>query len=439
MAFGPENLAVPHGKIGERIDTALRAVGLQRQRQADPTRMSGGQQQRAAIAGMLAMQPRLLVLDEPTAMLDETARADVMQVLDELQQRGTTIVHVTHRPEETAHATRTLRLEHGRLISLTQPATHTAESTAVTPMETDTANANATADTVNATVADTVPADLQPSDHQCADNPLVAIDHLTYTYPGTTTPALADLSLTIDHGETIAVMGSNGAGKSTLARVICALAKPNGGTVMVDGIPLHRANRRQRARVHASVGYIMQHPEHQLFASSVAEDIAFWSTQSGAQRIRGDTTGRDHAPAAYRPSCRLLAVRPVGRPATTRRHRRGCWRAVPKLIIMDEPAAGLDADARRRLHALIGRLHEQGVAVMLITHDTDEARAIADRIVRIALRPRARMSGMWHRAARAQRLRHATEPRMGTDLVAANAGNPRTVSPLPSSPVSTPV
>ena len=193
VAFGPENLAVPHGKIGERIDTALRAVGLQRQRQADPTRMSGGQQQRAAIAGMLAMQPRLLVLDEPTAMLDETARADVMQVLDELQQRGTTIVHVTHRPEETAHATRTLRLEHGRLISLTQPATHTAESTAVTPTEADTASANATADTVNATVADTVPADLQPSDHQCADNPLVAIDHLTYTYPCTTTPTLADL------------------------------------------------------------------------------------------------------------------------------------------------------------------------------------------------------------------------------------------------------
>ena len=384
VAFGPENLAVPHGKIGERIDTALRAVGLQRQRQADPTRMSGGQQQRAAIAGMLAMQPRLLVLDEPTAMLDETARADVMQVLDELQQRGTTIVHVTHRPEETAHATRTLRLEHGRLISLTQPATHTAESTAVTPTETDTASANATANTVNATVADTVPADPQPSDHQCADNPLVAIDHLTYTYPGTTTPALADLSFTINHGETIAVMGSNGAGKSTLARVICALAKPNGGTVMVDGIPLHRANRRQRARVHASVGYIMQHPEHQLFASSVAEDIAFGPSNQGLSESevtrRVEETMRllhiDHladcSPFALSGGQqRLVAIA-------------GVLACRPKLIIMDEPAAGLDADARRRLHALIGRLHERGVAVMLITHDTDEARAVADRIVRIA-------------------------------------------------------
>lgn len=384
VAFGPENLAVPHGKIGERIDTALRAVGLQRQRQADPTRMSGGQQQRAAIAGMLAMQPRLLVLDEPTAMLDETARADVMQVLDELQQRGTTIVHVTHRPEETAHATRTLRLEHGRLISLTQPATHTAESTAVTPTETDTASANATADTVNATVADTVPADLQPSDHQCADNPLVAIDHLTYTYPGTTTPALADLSFTIDHGETIAVMGSNGAGKSTLARVICALAKPNGGTVMVDGIPLHRANRRQRARVHASVGYIMQHPEHQLFASTVAEDIAFGPSNQGLSE--SEVTRRVEETMHLLHIDHLADCSPFALSGGQQRlvAIAGVLACRPKLIIMDEPAAGLDADARRRLHALIGRLHERGVAVMLITHDTDEARAVADRIVRIA-------------------------------------------------------
>lgn len=370
VAFGPENLAVPHKRIGERIAGALHAVGLQHKRHADPTRMSGGQQQRAAIAGMLAMKPRLLVLDEPTAMLDETARADVMQVLDELQHRGSTIVHVTHRPEETGRATRILRLERGRLIDVTGSAT--GPKTLATPE---------TGSREKPSIHATPPA--APRAANAESDPLVSIEHLTYTYPGASAPALDDFSLAIGHGETVAIMGPNGAGKSTLAKILCALARPNAGTVTVDGIPVQRARRRQRAQVHATVGYIMQHPERQLFAATVAEDIAYGPRNQGLGEReaiqRAEQTMRllhiehlaDRSPFALSGGQqRLVAIA-------------GVLACRPKLIIMDEPAAGLDDAARHRLHGVIRHLHDRGVAVMLITHDADEARALADRIVHI--------------------------------------------------------
>ncbi|MBW3094585.1 ATP-binding cassette domain-containing protein [Bifidobacterium sp. 64T4] len=389
VAFGPENLAVEHRSIGERIASALQRVGLDGLRQADPTRMSGGQQQRAAIAGMLAMQPKLLVLDEPTAMLDETARGEVMRVLDDLQRHGTTIVHVTHRPEETAHATRILRLENGTLTQVDgmDAGAEVAGNAEVAGFAENTGNAG------NEAAAATETAGIRTTTNAHATAPLVSVEHLSYTYPGALSPAINDLSLTINTGEIVAIMGPNGAGKSTLARILCALAAPNAGTVTISGIPVARprgrgtriryANRKQRARIHATVGYIMQHPERQLFAQTVADDIAYGPRNQGlteqeiTQRVN-ETMQLLHIEhlASRSPFAlsggqqRLVAIA-------------GVLACQPKLVIMDEPAAGLDAAARHRFHTLIRHLREQGVAVMLITHDGDEARTLADRIIRI--------------------------------------------------------
>jgi energy-coupling factor transport system ATP-binding protein len=117
VAFGPENLGLPRPVIAQRLDAALEAVDMAAYRHGDPAHMSGGQQQRIAIAGTLAMAPSMIVLDEPTAMLDSLAQAEVMSILDALQARGTTIVHVTHRNGETAHADRVIRMEHGRIVA----------------------------------------------------------------------------------------------------------------------------------------------------------------------------------------------------------------------------------------------------------------------------------------------------------------------------------
>ena len=116
VAFGPENLAIEHDEIGLRISGSLDAVDMSDYRASNPTRMSGGQQQRIAIAGMLAMDSDVLVLDEPTAMLDPQGRADIMRVLDELQDRGTTIILVTHHADELEHADRVIQLEAGHIV-----------------------------------------------------------------------------------------------------------------------------------------------------------------------------------------------------------------------------------------------------------------------------------------------------------------------------------
>lgn len=117
VAFGPENLAIEHDEIGLRISGSLDAVDMSDYRASDPTRMSGGQQQRIAIAGMLAMDSDVLVLDEPTAMLDPQGRREVLDTIARLnRERGMTVVLITHYMEEAVRADRVVVMEDGRIL-----------------------------------------------------------------------------------------------------------------------------------------------------------------------------------------------------------------------------------------------------------------------------------------------------------------------------------
>ena len=280
VAFGLENLGLERGLIGERIVDSLQAVGLANLRQSDPTRMSGGQQQRAAIAGMLAMNPAMLVLDEPTAMLDESARAEVMRILDDLQARGTTIVHVTHHPDETVHADRIVRMEAGRIVGVTAVVDNRPPlAEAVSQSETEGG--------IGTEAVPSRPTNDSPRQREREDgselpllsdgigdmtDPIIRVSHLTYRYPSAKRAVIDDLSFTIARGETVALMGVNCSGKSTLVRMLCALAAPTAGSIEVAGVPVSSigrrgrnarpksANRKQLAQLRRHVGYVMQHP-----------------------------------------------------------------------------------------------------------------------------------------------------------------------------------
>ncbi|NMM98339.1 energy-coupling factor transporter ATPase [Bifidobacterium olomucense] len=375
VAFGPENLGLDRTVIATRIRQSLDAVDMSSVRRSDPTRMSGGQQQRAAIAGMLAMNPAMLVLDEPTAMLDETARAEVMRVLDALQQRGTTIVHVTHHPNETRHADRVIHMESG----------HIAED----------ASGQATAQCLETGVLTPPPAAddsstplpvLSDSSTPQNNAPIIRVSHLTYRYADGERPVIDDLSFSIQPGETVALMGTNGSGKSTLARLLCALARPESGTIEVAGIPVVRskpAHRKQIAQLRRRVGYVMQHPEQQLFAETVAEDVAYGPRNQGLsdadvqQRVRealallhiehlADRSPFDLSGGQQR----LAAIA-------------GVVACRPDVLVMDEPTASLDVQAKARIHELLHTLKERGVTMLIITHDRAEAESLADRVVRM--------------------------------------------------------
>ena len=306
VAFGPENLAIEHDEIGLRISGSLDAVDMSDYRASDPTRMSGGQQQRIAIAGMLAMDSDVLVLDEPTAMLDPQGRADIMRVLDELQDRGTTIILVTHHADELEHADRVIQLEAGHIVG-----DGPADERLRMPVQ---------------SVGLPKRIDDEPAET------LIEARDISYRYVDAERDVFNHLSFSIGKGETVALMGRNGAGKTTLARMLCALEKPTTGSIVIDGIavatakanggtkPLNRKKPCEAAPYgrlrHAASGTaaVRRHRGRRRRIRAFQPGIGY---------VRGDGTRHaGHAAAAYRTSARPFAVRPVGRPAATGGDRR---------------------------------------------------------------------------------------------------------------------
>ena len=377
VAFGPENLAIAHDDIDMRIAMSLDAVDMSEQREADPTRMSGGQQQRVAIAGMLAMNPEILVLDEPTAMLDPQGRADIMHILDELQQRGTTIILVTHHRDEFANADRIIRLDSGRIVQ----SAHSDTASIPEMDESDTAREGNPIAKSNIANGASKPASAVP---------IIEIRNLTYQYPNSDKPVLDKLSITINAGETVAITGHNGAGKTTLARLLCALDQPQSGNIAINTIPVARQRtngnmqslkRADREKLHATIGYVMQHPERQLFAETVAEDIAYGPRNQHldetqvSERVNQAMTLlhiehlADRSPFDLSGGQQRLAAIA------------GVIACQPQILIMDEPTAGLDEAATTRVHDLIQTLHAQGVTVLIISHSQTEIDVLADRVI----------------------------------------------------------
>jgi energy-coupling factor transport system ATP-binding protein len=373
VVFGPENLGVARPIIAQRLTGALDAVDMAQQRHADPTHMSGGQQQRIAIAGTLAMAPSMIVLDEPTAMLDITAQREVMAILDELQAQGDTIVHVTHLEDETRHADRIIRLEHGRISDISAPNRDNAPLPALQPVEPARNQPASVACEFGLPVTSSL---------NCADvTSAIEVSHVSMRYPNAQEPALDDLSLTIKSGETVAIMGRNGSGKTTLTRLLAALEKPTSGTIRIAGLDPSARSRRSRKELRRQVGLVMQRPERQLFAETVAEDIAYGPTNQHLPQSEINERVRDamallhiEALASRSPTTlsggqqRLVAIA-------------GVIACRPTILILDEPTASLDPAAAARIHALVRELHKRKMTIVMVTHSLEEAQTLADRIV----------------------------------------------------------
>ncbi|WP_300767376.1 energy-coupling factor transporter ATPase [uncultured Bifidobacterium sp.] len=363
IAFGPENLATPPSAIGGRIDMALSGVGLRGHESSDPTRMSGGQQQRVAIAGTLAMTPDMIVFDEPTAMLDVKARSSVLGILDSLQRRGVTIIHVTHHLYEAARADRLIRVDHGIIVSDamingSRPAPPLLGESL--RMDTDTSMQ--------------IPGHVREHDDPPRTNddcpPVIQAHDVGLRYADTGRVVLRNVSFDVHAGERVAITGPNGSGKTTLARLICGFGTaPTSGSLTVVGHDMAKRRDRRSRSLRRSVGYVMQHPERQLFADTVREDVGYGPRNQGLPRetvdarvdealaLMGVSGLADRSPFALSGGQqRLVAIA-------------GIIACHPTVVVMDEPEAGLDQQALKRMDILLDRLSKQGVAVVLITHD----------------------------------------------------------------------
>ena len=390
VAFGPENLGVPRTQISVRVARELRRVAMEKCAHADPSRLSGGQRQRVCIAGALAMEPAVLVLDEPSSLLDVRGRAAIMRVMGRLAAAGATLVHVTHFMDEALAADRVVVMQHGHVaLEGTPDEVFAAKNAQVIealglemPFEARLAVALRQAGAAgNAIAAPGAPSDEKPAAcaacaHTAEPLAILARD-LVFSY-GPDAQALDGVSLEVPVRATTAIVGQTGSGKSTLLRLLCGLEAADAGSLTVCGI--NAATKRGRRQVRRAVGYVMQHPERQLFAQTVAEDVAFGPRNQGlsAAEVEGrvahalDLVGladrRDASPFELSGGQQRLAAIA------------GVLAMEPELLVLDEPTAGLDPRGRARLRALMADLAAHGVTLLQVTHSMEDA-ARADHVV----------------------------------------------------------
>lgn len=387
VAFGPENLGVPRAQIATRVARELRRVAMEKYAHADPSRLSGGQRQRVCIAGALAMEPAVLVLDEPSSLLDVRGRAAIMRVMGRLAAAGATLVHVTHFMDEALAADRVIVMQHGHVALEGTPdevfATKNAQVIEALGLEMPFEARLAAALRADVAGGGAIAAPGAPSDEKpaacapAAEPPAILARDLGFSY-GPDAQALDGVSLEVPVRATTAIVGQTGSGKSTLLRLLCGLEAADAGSLTVCGI--NAATKRGRRQIRRAVGYVMQHPERQLFAQTMAEDVAFGPRNQGlsaaeverrvahALDLVGLADRRDASPFELSGGQQRLAAIA------------GVLAMEPELLVLDEPTAGLDPRGRARLRALMADLAAHGVTLLQVTHSMEDA-ARADHVV----------------------------------------------------------
>lgn len=445
VAFGPENLGVPSAQIAQRVREALKGVGLVGFERHETHALSGGQKQRVALAGVLAMEPRVLILDEASSMLDPRGRKGLMKACHALHERGMTIVMITHFMEEAAEADRVAVFRAGHVAMLGTPEEILTRADELAQLNLDmpascrlgrslrakgvpvcaqVREADMVAEIAQA-YAEWSGADIagQPSasdshvidngssaaDGIAASEPVIEISHLSHSYSlsarerrrwrkrSTTTDAsskqalwgndpnspwaLRDVTLTVRRGEFLGLAGHTGSGKSTLVQHLNGLIRPQEGSVCALGLDL--SNKKDAAAVKAKVGVVFQYPERQLFAETVAQDVAFGPRNLGLPQ---DEVARRVASSLARVGLDLAAIGDKSPfELSGGQQRRVAFAGVlamePEVLVLDEPMAGLDPAARRDFLGLIGRLHREGLTVVMVSHSMDDLANCCDCIV----------------------------------------------------------
>lgn len=423
VAFGPENLGMESDTIVARVKQALEQVRMWKRRKTAPNHLSGGQKQRIAIAGILAMHPDYIVLDEPTAMLDPKGRKEVMEALQRLnQEQEMTVILITHDMEEAALAGRVILLADGQVRFDGTPEDFFGEDALLAEMGMEAPLSYRVRKLIDSDVFEKKIGDARVEEATIdkrekvaeydktgreweasselvdkkknkkaeaetdeKNQALLSLQHVSYIYsPGTAYEkvALDDVSLLLGKGEIVGLAGHTGSGKSTMIQLLNGLLKPTSGTVTFEGKDIH-AKGYSGNYLRSKVGMVFQYPEHQMICDTVWEDVAFGpgkqSLTEEACNARVEEALRfvDLPEKYYQASPLQLSGGQKRRVAIA-----GVLAMHPEYIILDEPAAGLDAAGKREIFDRIRRMsREQGIGVLLVSHSMEDLAEYADRII----------------------------------------------------------
>lgn len=434
VGFGPENLGVETEEIWKRVNYALERVGMVEYRKHSPNKLSGGQKQRVAIAGVLAMKPKCIILDEPTAMLDPNGRKEVINTIKELNKKEkVTIILVTHYMDEVIDADYVYVMDKGKVALKGTPAEVFSNVEKIYEIGLDVPQPTEIAylleksgkemprgilrseELINQIIArgyiekhnktkniasnndenrkindlrtDNNISDKNISDniYEEADKVILEVDNISYVYSEGTTyekKAIDSVSFKINQGEIIGIIGHTGSGKSTLICHLNGLNQASSGEVRYMGKNIYDKNEKL-SDLRKNVGIVFQYPEYQLFESTVLEDVCFGAKNKGMNKEQ-----------AIEAAKKVLAMVGVGEEFYNRspfelsggEKRRvaiaGVLAMMPQVLILDEPTAGLDPKGRDEILNLLKSLNEkEGLTIVIVSHSMEDMGKFANRLL----------------------------------------------------------
>ncbi|OIQ08299.1 putative HMP/thiamine import ATP-binding protein YkoD [Moorella thermoacetica] len=389
IAFGLENLGLPPAEMSRRVAEALSFLDLTEVRQEFTAHLSGGQKQKLALAAILAMQPRVLVLDEPTSQLDPVAAEEFLNLVKRLnEEMGLTIILIEQRLERCYHlADRVVFMEDGQIKYEGTP-----EQLARWAVQRDIPFVPPVARIFARIGFPSIPVTvkegrrllrsnfdrrefppLKPAVKAEPGEPVLTMIKVWFTYPNGK-EALQDVSIQISTGELVAIMGANGAGKSTLLKTMAGLLKPGRGRVQVMGRDLSNKGRIGDGRI----AYLSQNPNDYLFQDTVEEELLF--------ALKNFALPNDGIVDELLEKLNLQRYRRVNpRDLSSGERQRVALASIlvtrPRLLVLDEPTRGMDYRLKDELGELLTGLSREGVSVVLVTHDIEFAAAYATRVL----------------------------------------------------------
>lgn len=439
LLFGLENFSVPHDEILPRIENALETVGITNLRNRDLDTLSGGQKQKVAIAAILALKPKVMVLDEPTCALDPVSSRMIFDVLRDLNRNfGITVVVIEQKVALLSeYCKRLIVLSKGELVmdaptgvalknadllsevginyprtthlikqlqeeqicsnsELTVGVEETVD-TIVKTLRSDIPNTSNTSDSSNSSntfdssdISETSKennANILESVNELSDsriiksnsfaNPCLSLNHVSFAYTNGV-KALEDVSFNANSGELIALIGRNGAGKTTITKIINGLLRPTKGSVIIDGIDTKTLRISQIAKY---VSTLFQNPDYQLCKETVLEEVAF------SCKLIGEDSNQAQAHAME--VIEKLNLNPLDIPFMLSRGQRQMVALAatvvtrPKILVLDEPTCGLDYRECVRIMQVVEDLRDHGCCVIMVCHDMEVVLDYATRLITI--------------------------------------------------------
>ena len=401
LAFALENDCIEQGAMKDRVKEIADILNLKAVLRHAPFELSGGQKQRVSVGGVMVSDVDLFLFDEPLANLDPKTGKQAIELIDDLQKRtGAAVIIIEHRIEDVLHRPidRVVLMNEGRIVSDTspdellssklladcgvrEPLYLTALKYAGIEISPDIHPSSLTglalSDHHKEKVRDFFNQNQAKSKSSTSDK-LLEVSDLSFTYEKTNKRTLNDISVSINKGEMVAIVGTNGAGKSTFSKVICGMETQDHGTIMFDGLDFATLSIKERAE---HVGYVMQNPNQMISNVMIFDEVAM------GLRLRG--VPEDEVKTRVEKAldiCGLYKMRnwPISALSYGQKKRVTICSILvlePDMMILDEPTAGQDYRNYTKIMEFLKGLNERGITIVMITHDMHLMLEYADRSI----------------------------------------------------------